>query len=200
MKFVFVTLWAAFVATGLLSLSRYNRANGPLGDSQLVIPSDIAITPTPGVFNLIVSFHPHCPCSAASAEELSKVLARTGDALKVHVLLYQPADVREDWTQTSLRQTLERLPHTTLHLDTDGKQAARLGALTSGDAQLFAPDGKLLFHGGLTAARGHAGDNDGRDAIVASVLGREKSLESTPVFGCRIHSPGDTLAEGDAVQ
>jgi hypothetical protein len=52
---------------------------------------------------------------------------------------------------------------------------------------LYGTDGRLLFRGGITGARGHEGDSAGRDAVVALISGGVSSAAvSTPVFGCQI--------------
>jgi hypothetical protein len=43
-----------------------------------------------------------------------------------------------------------------------------------------------MFSGGITDARGHAGDNDGRDAVEAYLTGGVPGCTQTPVFGCPI--------------
>jgi len=73
--------------------------------------------------------------------------------------------------------------------DDDGVEAARFGAATSGQVILYDRDGRLLFSGGITASRGHAGDNDGRDAIVSLLGGGRGTRHSSPVFGCSLLEP-----------
>ena len=51
--------------------------------------------------------------------------------------------------------------------DDDGAEARRFGAETSGQTLLYDEHGALLFSGGITGARGHAGDNAGRASLVA---------------------------------
>jgi hypothetical protein len=68
--------------------------------------------------------------------------------------------------------------------DRNGVEAARFGAETSGFVTLFDVSGHLLFRGGITASRGHAGDNVGADAIVSLVNGAPARHRQTPVFGC----------------
>jgi hypothetical protein len=43
-----------------------------------------------------------------------------------------------------------------------------------------------MFAGGITESRGHSGDNAGRSAITAMVLGETlpKAAGHTPVYGC----------------
>jgi hypothetical protein len=75
--------------------------------------------------------------------------------------------------------------------DADGSEARRFGAETSGHTLLFDPNGSLLFSGGITASRGHAGRNAGESAIIAAVNGKRTDRTGTPVFGCSLISqPG----------
>jgi hypothetical protein len=186
MRATIVTLWAVGICFGLAWLWNYSVQPGIKGDAPAAWPTQASITPVPQRYNLVLSLHPHCPCSSATAEELAGILARTGDSMQVHVLLYKPHDAATDWLKSSLTSTVESLPHTTITADVDGDLAERFGALTSGDAQLFAPDGRLVFHGGITPARGHVGDNAGKDSIIATVTGAQSGAQATPVFGCAI--------------
>jgi hypothetical protein len=121
-------------------------------------------------------------------EELDKILAHTGSSLQVHVLLFLPATATEDWTRSISSSAVANFPSTTVILDPDGKIAEMFGAVTSGDTHLFAPDGRLIFHGGITSSRGHVGDNAGSTAIMNLVGGNAAGIDETPVFGCAIRS------------
>jgi hypothetical protein len=46
--------------------------------------------------------------------------------------------------------------------------------------------GALLFSGGITGSRGHAGDNAGRSSIVALLNRLPGTHTSTNVFGCSL--------------
>jgi len=188
MKPLLIATWTIVVVAGLSVLGSYQGQRGRTGQAPLAYPSNASFIPAHNQFNLILSLHPHCPCSSATVEELSKILAHTGASMRVHILMFAPAGADANWTQTSLSDMAGRLPNTEIAVDVDGKQAKRLGALTSGDTQLYAPapDGRLLFHGGITSARGHAGDNAGADAIIAFVNGAPARTSETPVFGCEI--------------
>jgi hypothetical protein len=48
---------------------------------------------------------------------------------------------------------------------------------------------QLIFHGGITAARGHAGMNAGRAALEQFALSGIGGRASTPVFGCPLSEP-----------
>lgn len=187
MRSVFITVWVLVVSSGFALLLTYAARPGGVGPDAPAWPRNVSISPAADHYNLVLSIHPKCPCSNATAEELATILAHTRSAMQVHVLVYTPADALSAWSRTSLVEAIERLPNVALTLDPDGAQAARFGALTSGDAQLFSPAGTLLFHGGITPSRGHMGDNAGSDAIKELVLGRSSTTHATPVFGCSLN-------------
>jgi hypothetical protein len=64
--------------------------------------------------------------------------------------------------------------------------ARQFHATTSGQTLLYSPAGSLMFSGGITAARGHEGDNVGESTIVALLTGKPTDVVRTPVFGCPI--------------
>ena len=70
--------------------------------------------------------------------------------------------------------------------DLDGREALRFGAVTSGQTLLYDVSGRLLFNGGITAARGHAGTNDGRDAVLSLLANGSSLRHTTRVFGCSL--------------
>jgi hypothetical protein len=74
----------------------------------------------------------------------------------------------------------------TVHRDDDAAETRRFQSETSGQTILYAPDGRLLFQGGITQCRGHAGDNPGRSALVALLEHKTFSPVETPVFGCAL--------------
>jgi hypothetical protein len=184
-KIFLVFVWAAAVAAGMASIWSYSSRPGERAPAPAVMPADIPLQEA-GKFKLVLSVHPRCPCSNATVDELSAILARTDSALQVHALIFSPAEADAAWSDSILVQALKKLPHTTLITDVDGLQAERLGARTSGDAHLFAPDGRLVFRGGITAGRGHVGENLGRQTVIDLVLGKTPSTNETPVFGCAI--------------
>jgi len=203
MKPLVVAAWMLFICVGLAYLWKYQARPCDKGRAPVAWPADATVLPVPEKFNLVLSLHPHCPCSNATAEELDKLLAHTGSSMHVQVLLYAPTGTQneqsiEQWTQSSLTAAVRNFPHTTITVDPDGKLAEKFGALTSGDAQLFSPDGRLLFHGGVTESRGHSGDSAGSNAILQYVNGGGSSISETPVFGCAIQPRESGIPDGKA--
>ena len=130
--------------------------------------------------------HPHCPCSSASVGELNRLLTRCEGPSTVHILFIRPKDVADSWTETTLRKSAQAIPGADVQLDPEGKEARRFGAESSGYVVLYSPEGKLLFSGGITSGRGHAGDNAGENVVVSLLNGQMASLKHTPVFGCSL--------------
>jgi hypothetical protein len=101
------------------------------------------------------------------------------------VLFFKPKNSAEDWALTDTWQSALSIPGVVVAEDEDGVEANRFGAETSGSAVLYDAAGRLLFSGGITAARGERGANDGTRAILA-LLEKSPAPGKTPVFGCPI--------------
>jgi hypothetical protein len=128
--------------------------------------------------------HPQCACSRASIGELAQLMAHVQNRVTVHLLFYRPVGAGAEWTDTGLWDRAAEIPGVELRIDEDGVEAARFGGFVSGQTFLFGADARLLFQGGITYARGHAGDNAGRESIQAILLDRPAPARRTPVFGC----------------
>jgi hypothetical protein len=128
--------------------------------------------------------HPKCPCTRATVEELSKLMAHTQDRLKAFVLFVKPRGVPSDWDHTDLWQSASAIPGVTVLNDDDGVEAIRFDAHVSGQVMVYDREGKLVFQGGITESRGQIGDNAGRSAIEAQVNRGSSERDRTVVFGC----------------
>jgi hypothetical protein len=87
---------------------------------------------------------------------------------------------------TDLWDSAGQIPGVAAVADEDGAEAHRFSAATSGQVVLYDSSGRLLFSGGITASRGHSGDNVGRRAIVSLLADGSGVRTETPVFGCPI--------------
>jgi hypothetical protein len=102
------------------------------------------------------------------------------------VLFTKPAGAGPDWDDTDLRRSAAAIPGVTVLTDENGTEAARFGAETSGHTLVFDPSGTLIFSGGITASRGHAGENAGESAVLAALEQEPTGRDRTPVFGCSL--------------
>ena len=128
--------------------------------------------------------HPRCPCTRASVVELNRLMVLCPRRASVVVLFLEPPGCSGKWVRTDLWRDAAAIPGVRVTADREGKVAKRFGATTSGDTLLYSPDGRLLYHGGLTGSRGHEGDNAGLESLVALLDGREPATQRTPVYGC----------------
>ena len=183
-------LWLVCVAAGLSALWAYDNAPGEAAVAPSAWPSGTTLTRSLDRPTLVVLAHPQCSCTRASLDELAEALARAEIKPKTYVLFLKPDGFTEDWLQSDLWQTASRLPDTTVVRDDNGREAQRFGAATSGQTMLFDASGTLLFSGGITGARAHRGDNDGRRAIVALLNRGSAARPATNVFGCPLFAPG----------
>lgn len=177
--------WLAMVAVCLWKLGVHDNTPGESATAPARWPGALGLTLDPGRPTLLMFIHPLCPCSRASIAELATLLAERKDAFSVHVLEHRPHDTAgEAW---SGRSDVTRLATTGILAttwDNDGAMARRFGARTSGQVVIYGADGALLYAGGLTGARGHAGDNPGLRAARAAAAG--SAVASCSVFGCSL--------------
>lgn len=129
--------------------------------------------------------HPRCPCSRASIAEFAALMEECGGRVRARVLFFKPAGAADEWAHTDLWRTAAAIPGVHVAADRDGLEAKRFHAATSGAVALYDSAGRLLFNGGITAARGERGENDGRRAIGALLTGIPGAPRIS-VFGCPI--------------
>ena len=179
-------LWVMAVGSGMTMLWAYAEAPGAAASPPAVWPRDSRIRPSAERATLVMLAHPYCPCTRASIEELDRLMAQAGDRLTADVLFVTPSDAGGGWDATDLWRSAAAIPGVSVRDDPDGIEARRFGALTSGQVLLYDAAGRLRFSGGITPARGHAGDSAGRSVIVALLAGASPASVETPVFGCSL--------------
>src|SRR5688572_14169778 len=179
-----VCLWLTAVSVGVGWLWSYNHAAGALARPPSQWPGTSAIARVADRHTLVMLAHPKCPCTRASIEELSKLMTTTRGRLNAVVIFVTPNKASSEWNQTDLRASAARIPGVTTIVDAGGREASSFGALTSGQVVLYDTHGQLIFHGGITNSRGHIGDNAGRNAIEARILGQSSRTGNSQVFGC----------------
>lgn len=173
-------LWLGLSCGGLALLAWYSGSPGTSHAAPLQWPIDSSIHLSERGATLIVFAHPHCPCTRASLGELEKIVARSGSNVMTSVIFLKPVGSDDSWNRTDLVQTAAAIPGVHVVHDLDGAEARRFGATTSGQTLLFNARGELLFNGGITSARGHAGDNAGRSAIESCLANRAPACRKPP--------------------
>jgi hypothetical protein len=182
----FNALWFAAICFGFFALLRYESRPGEGSVALRMWPVQSKLPLNENLPTLVLFAHPKCPCTRATLGELALLLARCSHKVVATVVFTKPEDVDDNWVETDLWRSAEAIPGVSVLRDDSGVEARRFGAVTSGDVMLYARDGKLLFHGGITDARGHAGDNEGRTAIALLLEGKPGNTKTTHVFGCRL--------------
>jgi hypothetical protein len=185
---VLAGIWAAAVTGGLSVLWAYDNTPGERGRSPDAWPADTSLSRGANQPTLVLFAHPQCSCTRASLGELAELLARAKRQPKTYVVFLKPFGVQQDWEKTDLWRQATSLPNVTVIRDDEGVEAARFGAVTSGQTVLYDEEGALLFTGGITGARGHSGDNAGRASVVALLNRAPLERSSTSVFGCGLFS------------
>jgi hypothetical protein len=181
-----LAIWTLGVGFGLHKLMQYSYTPGRPAVAAPVWPANPWVAPALNHPTLLVFAHPRCPCSRATIGELARIMATYRSRVSVTVFFYAPSTEAADWDRTDLWRDASAIPGVRAAEDRDGAAARLFGAFTSGETLLFGTDGRLAFHGGITPARGHAGDSSGRDAILNLLAGRPAARASAPVFGCSI--------------
>lgn len=185
-----VVLWVPAVAYGIGALWRYSTTPGRPASPPLHWPAHVSTEPAKDRATLLIFAHPKCPCSEATVGELALIMAHAQDKVDARIFFYAPSSESTEWVHTDLWNAGKAIPGVQVFEDRDATLAREFGVLTSGQSLLYGVDGRLLFEGGITAFRGHSGDNAGRSAILAILQGLKTAFDrgpvKTPVFGCSL--------------
>ena len=179
-----VIAWLIAASGGLWVLWAYDNAPGVEATPAGHWPAESRLVRAPDRPTVVLLAHPQCSCTPASLGELAEALARVRTAPRAYVVFLKPGSFPDGWEQTDLWKAAARIPGVTVVRDDDGVEAGAFGGATSGQTFLYDRDGGLQFSGGITSARGHAGDNEGRRALVSLIDGLDAGRRRTSVFGC----------------
>lgn len=184
-------LWVSLTVVGMGFLWDYENTPGPAADAPARWPADSRLQRPEGRPTLVLLAHPHCPCTRASIGELSRLMTQARGLVTAQVLFVRPQGFSDEWERTDLWSSAAAIPGVSVVRDDEGVEALRFRAKTSGHVALYDAGGGLLFSGGITSARGHAGDNAGRTAIVSLLTAGGAERSETPVFGCPLFARRD---------
>jgi hypothetical protein len=187
-KSIGLMLWLSVVSAGFASLAIYKGTPGALAESGVEWPRASAMERDRERMTLVLFGHPLCPCTRASLQEIEAALTDAPKSMRVILVACESSNPSEQTSQEDMRAAATRIHGAHLFVDVGAVEAERFGAATSGQTFVYGADGKLLFSGGVTGARGHVGFNPGRDAVARLAQGKSAIPWSTPVFGCPIFS------------
>jgi hypothetical protein len=179
-------LWLLVSIGGFAELWHYGMTPGGMESGAARWPES-SLVPGPKELPLLVLFlHPQCPCSRATVRELAVLMAHCQKRLEARVIFLDPEGMKSNWVQSELWYAARAIPGVEVWDDVKGQETELFGVKTSGEARVFDVKGRLRFQGGLTWARGHEGDNDGRKAVEDYILKGMESDRIIPVFGCSL--------------
>ena len=149
-----IVSWLAAALAGLGWLAEYSFVAGPEPEVGASWPSAAELELAADRPTLLMAAHPECACTQASLGELAVLRARVGERLAFQALFVELDGVEP---RSALWRQAEAIPGVRVRADPGGALSRRLGATTSGRVWVLAPDGEVLFSGGITASRDHAG-------------------------------------------
>lgn len=171
-------LWLVGLSLGARAIYHFSTDRGTTGATPERWPRTSALRPAATGATAVVFLHPDCPCSRASVHELESAMRMLPLGARV-IAVFEGMGDGALWAAVGT-SSIERV------LD-DGTENARFGARTSGYAVVYDARGALAFRGGITASRGHVGDNMGRQKFAAALQGISHG-DHHPVFGCALTS------------
>ena len=183
-------LWVVSIGLGLYFLMNYETTPGKPATPPMKFPKDTKLKLSSDKDTLVMFVHPQCPCTKASLDQLAQISHK--DNLQIKLVFFQPSVKPDGWSEKWQLDDWINRPNVEITKDIDGVQASIFDAKTSGQTYLFDSKGRLFFNGGITAARGVAGDNIGFDNLKLA-LARNKTTEANDtnlkkslVFGCNL--------------
>ena len=178
--------WVTIVSLVYLwSISVDSRPGDPASAPQ-TWPQDAALAMAEAGPTMVMFLHSECPCSAASVDELAKVLETSPVKPRLHVVMVW-YDTMSEVQNSPLLVRASQLPGALVTIDHRAVLARRFGSRTSGDVLIFDAAGQLRFVGGVTSARGHVGPNRSQELALAALGGELTERVEMPVFGCPLY-------------
>jgi hypothetical protein len=191
-----VIAWGVLVLLGYGSMVVYSTSPAKSAVTADHFPLDSRLAHGRNL-TLITFLHPQCPCSRATVSELQELLVQNEfqSNLTIYAVVSMPIGCSADFTRGAILDSLSSMKNVRVVIDKDDIESQRFGARASGQTLLFDGQGKCLFSGGITAARGEVGANAGVNALRQYLAGTTTTTttttlttKQTPVFGCSLES------------
>jgi hypothetical protein len=184
-------LLGMLLLAAMAALSQYKSEAGEQGRAPSAWPLQSRIQIRMRQPVLLLFAHPMCSCTRASLAELRVLMSEFDGQVDARVLLALPAGAGTDWVRSETWTAAEGIPGVAVQVDVSEREARRFGAKTSGHVVLYSAQGQLLFAGGITGARGHVGNNEGRARLTAQLRNQVQTILESPVFGCPLEEHDD---------
>jgi len=191
---IFISLsfvvWLFATVGGMTVLWNHELRPGVAAEAPPRWPVDSTLERGESHSTMLVWIHPHCPCSWASIGELQRLLVHLPEPVDCQVVLSRPPQCDQEFVETDLTRAVRQIPDVRVVVDHEQQEATRFGVSTSGQVLLYGRDAELLFAGGITPGRGHAGDSVG-GATLREIFRTDRSVTDSQeccVFGCELFS------------
>lgn len=181
--FALLVLWLVAAAGGFYWAVQYDLKPETAKQAPATWPAGSKLELDTDRTTLLMFVHPHCPCTRASLAELARVQEQSGREVAIKLVLVKPAGMDLNWRESQVWSSIAAVPGAQIVYDPLGKEAARFRAATSGATLAYSPQGRLLFAGGVTGARGHYGPSAASEALLAAISDQH-SVQITAVYGC----------------
>lgn len=191
-----LSTWVTLIGIGFGQLIIYSNTPGLAAKPPSRWPDQSKLSRGMDQPTLVIFAHPHCPCSKATLGELARLLPSIQQKIKILVVFFKSENKSESWIKENLWQEAQSIPGVEAVLDETAAEAKKFDANTSGQTFLYDSSGELVFNGGLTPARGHMGDSDGRSLILQFLTTGQRPRVTTPVYGCSLRKP-ERIFAGD---
>lgn len=177
-----IGVWILSIIASIGFINRYSLTAGK-NSSNSRVPASTKFAPE-GRARLLVFLHPKCTCSHATMTELKSLLPELKDIETT--VLFRSVSADKAWLTGDLYENASKVQGISVAIDEDGREAKLFGAHTSGHTVLIAPDGNIVFSGGLTPSRGHTGDSAGKNFLRKWNRERGPASFISAIFGCNI--------------
>lgn len=187
-----IGIWTLAIGVGILVSIDYDVRPSTPTISPRNWPQESKLTKSEGGLTLLMFVHPKCPCTRASLSELESVLRNNNGEVVAHVCFVKAAEQPPEWAHSDLWQIAAAIREVAVVCDGNGNESRLFNATTSGHTLVYDANGELIFSGGITAARGHFGPNQGSEALRSTLQQSRGGSASSPIFGCDLHSCRNT--------
>lgn len=183
-----IGIWALAIGVGVLVSIDYDVRPSAATTPPRMWPQQSKLTKSQGGLTLLMFVHPKCPCSRASLSEVESILRQCNSSVMAYVCFVKDADQLPEWAHSDLWRTATEIREAAVVCDGNGDESRLFSATTSGHTLLYDANGRLIFSGGITAARGHFGANQGSGTLRSSIQQSGTDSSTSPIFGCELHS------------
>lgn len=198
MRNLVLVVWLAALVGGSAAVLLYKGRAGEAAHAPARWPTDstMSMARGPDAATVVLFAHPKCACTRASLEELATLLQRTTSHPRVYVSFAVPEGRDRTWADGESLRRAAGMSGVLALVDLGGAEARKFGAVTSGQVMVYDGTGALRYAGGITASRGHVGENMGRAAALQALSAAAPAPDGRPVFGCPMTNPARDGREG----